>query len=107
MNGKIIECFKLFKGFINVDPTKLFEIDDSKRTRNNGAKLKCRQVHSDCTKFFTNAVVRDWNKLPPLVVQGNSIAMFMNNLDRYVLYINLHLVHFNVMVAHNNVTTVP
>ncbi len=63
--------------------TKLFEIDDSTRTINNGAKLKCRQVHLDCTEFFlTDALVRDWNKLPPSVVQCNSIASFKNNLDR-------------------------
>ncbi len=42
----------------------MFVMNDSTRTRNNGAKLKCRQVHSDCTKFFfTNAVVRDWIRL--------------------------------------------
>ncbi len=64
-----IECFKILNSFTNVGPTKLFVMDDSSRTRNNGAKLKCRQVHSDCTDFFfTNAVVRDWNRLPPSVI---------------------------------------
>ncbi len=54
------ECFKMLNGFTNVDTIKLSEIDDLMRMRNNGAKLKCRQVHSDCTKFFfTNAVVLD------------------------------------------------
>ncbi len=90
LKGKLIQCFKIPNGFTNVDPTKLFETDDSTRKRNNGAKLKCRQVHSDCTKFFTNAVVRDWNKLPPSVVQCNSIASFKNNLDRYLLDLNVH-----------------
>ncbi len=52
LRGKLIECFNIFNGFTNVDPTNLFETDESTRTRNNGAKLKCRQVHSDCTKFF-------------------------------------------------------
>ncbi len=58
--GKLIECFRIFNGFTNVDQTKLFVMEDSTRTRNNGAKFKCRQVHLDCTKFFfTNIVVRD------------------------------------------------
>ncbi len=60
LRGKLIECFKLLNGFTNVDATKLLIRDDSSRTRNNGAKLKCKQVNSDSAKiFFTNAVVRD------------------------------------------------
>ncbi len=60
LRGKVIECFKLLNGFTIVD--------DSSRTKNNGAKLKCKQVNSDCAKYsFTNAVVRDWNRLPPSV----------------------------------------
>ncbi len=52
----------------------IFMIDDTLRARNNGIKLKCRQVNSDCTKFFfANFVVREWNKLPPSVVQRYTI----------------------------------
>ncbi len=63
---------------MNVDATKLFQMDDSVRTRSNGAKLKCKQGYSDCNKifFFTNAVVWDWNRLPPSVVQFSSIDSF-------------------------------
>ncbi len=100
LRGRLIECFKTFKAFTNVDTTNLFEIDDSTRTRNNGAKLECRQVHSDCTKFFfTNVVDRDWNKLPPSGMQCNSIVSLKNNLDSYLLHLNVHWVSFNVMVA--------
>ncbi len=51
LRGKLIECFKILNGFINVDPNKLLLMDDSTLTRNNGAKLKYRQVNSDCTKL--------------------------------------------------------
>ncbi len=96
----MIEYLKILNDITNVDPTKLFEMDDSTRTINYGAKLKCRQVHSDCTKFFfTNVVVRDWNKLPSPVVQCNSIASFKNNLDCCLLHLSVHKVSFNVMVA--------
>ncbi len=44
LRGKLIECFKIPNGFTNVDPTKLFVMDDSTRTRNNGAKLKCIHI---------------------------------------------------------------
>ncbi len=76
LRGKLIECFKVFHGYVDVDPTKLFEMDDSTRTRNIADKLKYRQVDSDCTKVFANAVVQDWNKLPPPVVQWNSVVSF-------------------------------
>ncbi len=58
LRGKLIVCFKILNGFTNVDRSKLFMIDDTLQTRNNGIKLKCRQVNSDCTKFsFANVVV--------------------------------------------------
>ncbi len=86
LQKKLIECFKLFNGFTNVDKSKLFMIDEILRTRNNGTKLKCRQVNSDCTKFiFTNVVVREWNKLPHSVVQCNTTDSFKNKLDRHFL----------------------
>ena len=89
LRGKLIECFKILNGFTNVDRSKVFMIDDTLRTRNNGIKLKCRQVNSDCTKFFfTNIVVREWNKLPPSVVQCNTIDSFKNKLDRHFLQLN-------------------
>ncbi len=90
LRGKLVECFKILNSFTNVDPSKLFEVDDSTRTRNNGAKLKRRQVYSDCTKFFTNTVVRDWNKLSPSVVQGNLTASFKNNLGRCLHHLSVH-----------------
>ena len=52
LRGKLIECFKIFKGFTNVDASKLFSIDNSSRTRSNGIKLRCKQVQLDSTKFF-------------------------------------------------------
>ncbi len=86
LRGKLIECFKILKGLTNVDVNRLFLIDDSSRTRSNGVKLKYKQVHLDCTKFFfTNDVVREWNKLSPSVVQSNTINSFKNKLDRYLL----------------------
>ncbi len=77
LRGKLIEYFKILKGFTNVDANRLFILDDSSQTRNNGAKVRCRQLHLDCTKlFFTSDVVREWNKLPPSVVQCNTIDSF-------------------------------
>ncbi len=86
LSGKLIECFKIVKGFTNVDANRLFLIDDSSRTRSNGVKLRCKHLHLACTKFFfTNDVVREWNKLSPSVVQYNTINSFKNKLDHHLL----------------------
>ncbi|RUM28547.1 MAG: hypothetical protein DSY42_08200 [Aquifex sp.] len=87
LRGKLIECFKILKGFMNVIANKLFLMGDLSRTRSNGVKVRCRQIQLDCTKFYiTNDVVREWNKLPPSVVQGNTINSFKNKLDQELLH---------------------
>ncbi len=86
LRKKLTECFKILKGFTNVDANRLFLIDDSSRTRSNGVELTSIQLHLDCTKFFyTNDVVREWNKFPPSVVQCNTINSFKNKLDHHLL----------------------
>ncbi len=90
--GNMIECFKILNGFTNVDIFTLFQIDDTLQTRNNGTKLKCRQVNSDCTKcFFTSVVTRECIKLPPSVVQCTTIdSLKKNKLDRHLLQLTIH-----------------
>ncbi len=51
LKGKIIECCKIFKGFTNVETSKMFSIDNTPQTRRNGVKLSCKQVQLDCTKW--------------------------------------------------------
>ncbi len=64
----------------------MFSIDNTPRTRSNGIKLRCKQVQLDCTKlFFSNDVVREWNKLPSSVVQYDTINSFKNKLYHYFL----------------------
>ncbi len=71
--------FKILKRFTNVDASKMFPIDNKPRTRSNGVKLRCKQVQLDCTEFFfTNDMVREWNKLPPLVAQCDTMNSFKN-----------------------------
>ncbi len=33
LRGKLMKCFKMLNGFMNVDPIKLFVMDDSTETR--------------------------------------------------------------------------
>ncbi len=82
LHGKIIECFKILKGFTNVEARRMFSIDNTPRSKTNGVKLRYKQVQLDCTTFFfTNDVVREWNKLPPSV-QCDTLNSFKNKLDQ-------------------------
>ncbi len=70
LRGKIIECFNILKGFTNGEASKLFSIDNSSRISSNGVTLRFKQLQLDCTKFFfTDDVVRKWNKLDHLLLQ--------------------------------------
>ncbi len=85
LRRKIIEGFKILKGFMNMDGSKIFSIDNTPQTRSNGVKLRYKQVQLDCTKLlFTNDVVRERNKLPPSVVQCDTINSFKNKLEHYL-----------------------
>ncbi len=81
LRGRIIDCFKILKGFMNVATNKLFSVHDLSRTTSNEIKLRYRHVELDCTKFFfTNGVVSKWNKLPASVAECNTINSFKINL---------------------------
>ncbi len=72
----------VLKGFTKVNANRLFLIDDSSQIRSNGVKLRHRQLQLAYTKFFfTNDVMREWSKIPPSMVQCNTINSFKNKLD--------------------------
>ncbi len=88
MNGVKLESVHCVKnlGVTNVDGNNLFSFGDLSRTRSNGIKLRRRQIELDCTElFFTNDIVREWNKLPPSVVQCITINSLKNKLYHYLL----------------------
>ncbi len=77
---KNIGWFKILKGFTYVDASDILSIDNTSRTRCNGAKLRRKQVQLDCTKiFFTNYVVKEWKKVPLSIVQCDTIDSFKSS----------------------------
>ena len=85
IRGDLIEVFKIFKGFSNLDSSKYFTIDHNNVTRNNGFKIIPRRFKSlEAKYFFFNRIVNIWNKLPSEIVNSNSIESFKNKVDKYM-----------------------
>ena len=84
MRGDLIEVYKIFKGFDNINVNDYFTIDRTSVTRNNGFKIVGKRFRTNESKhFFFNRVVNVWNGLPAHVVKSNTIETFKHRLDKY------------------------
>ena len=85
MRGDLIEVFKMFRGFDNINISDYFDIDRERNTRNNGFKIIGKNFRSEESKhFFFNRIVNVWNSLPPQVVNCNTIESFKARLDKFL-----------------------
>ena len=85
MRGDLIEMFKIFKGFDNMNAENYFTLDQSNTRRRHDLKVIGKRFSSDEAKhFFFNRVVNVWNSLPSIVIESNTVATFKNRLDKYM-----------------------
>ena len=85
IRGDMIEVFKILKGISKLDSASWFQLANNSRTRGHKLKLIKKRSRLDIRKhFFSQRVVNDWNSLPEIVVEAESVNSFKNKYDKFV-----------------------
>ncbi len=74
MRRDLIEVFKIFKGFYNINTEDYFTLDRPNITRKrNTFKVIGKSFMSNETKHFFNLIATAWNYLPSSVADGITV----------------------------------
>ena len=75
----------MLRGIDRVESQRLFPQAEMVATRGHRVKVQGRKYRGDVRgKFFTQRVMSEWNRLPSLVVEANSLGSFKRLLDKYM-----------------------
>jgi len=78
-----MEVFKLVHNYYGSEAAVNLNFNTRSMTRGNMYKLQKSACHYNLTKHsFCSRVVNIWNSLPNEVVEGDTINIFKNRLDK-------------------------
>ena len=82
LRGNLITIYSFVRRRLGEGGAELFCLGSSTRMRGNGSKLHQGRFRLDIRKhFFTERVVKDWNRLSREAVNALSLSVFKRHLD--------------------------
>ena len=80
----MISTFKIFKGYIDIDPNIFLKVNDN-MTRGHSLKIyKKRSNTAIRNTFLSQRVINQWNDLPASIVNLTSVPEFEKACDRHM-----------------------
>ena len=80
----IIEVFKIFEAYNDVNYKKFFDQPVASITRGHKYKITKNRCNTNIRQnFFTNRIIKTWNNLPENIIDSESIETFKTRLERF------------------------